>query len=645
MNTKALNILNLIILLMSFGCGAAPIPDPVGDSNCPKNTDCTNISWETDENGDYEVKPTPADEGPPALDPSDIEPNPFDEIPDDSGSGGNVGTIGGPTSGGETLPPPTTPTQGGGGGGGDPSGLEKALSDGIKNLAEGIKGLGGLISGESQKKMREARRKKREIEAKIRGATSLANQVKEYEASISNLANDLKNKGQSITENGNHGEKSTTEKVNQAGESHNETINEVDKSLPEFNPNPPTESDDAPEDERDDCYLKLKACTDLTPEDEKVIATREYIEYARDRTKSYQGDRKKGADTMLDAADATSDLAEEAYNEGDLDEGDAYTGVALGLADAAIGFVPGLGWAHDVYQAIAGENLVTGEKVEGFDRTMAVMGALSGGVFSKFNHIVKGSKVLRKIGKADNLVKNGDDYNDAVRKAGDWTKSGIDKDTTDSILKGAGDCLVDSSWSRPSNVIHSILGLIEDTAYASGKKPCEQVVDEVVESAKNSGFTKSDDVAQLAKGWNDVTPDLETKILTGGVNPSDPRKLTGVHSPRIVDDSRFTIVDTVSRNADGTTTVRVKKDLGDGVVSKNKKTTLYPDNWTDEKIANSVRYTSASDPIAKRARDGATYHRQVVDGVEVAVVKEGGNVTSGFPTGTKGFILEGFDPL
>ena len=183
------------------------------------------------------------------------------------------------------------------------------------------------------------------------------------------------------------------------------------------------------------------------------------------------------------------------------------------------------------------------------------------------------------------------------------------------------------------------MGLLE-----SGSRDPKQI-EGIVKSAKNSGFTKGADVKQLAKGWNDVTPDLQTKILTGGVNPSDPRKLTGVHSPRITDNSRFTILETVSKNADGTTSVRVKKDLGSGIASKNKKTTLYPDNWTDEKISNSVRYTSASDPIAKRARDGATYHRQIVDGVEVAVVKEGGQVTSGFPTGTKDFILDGFDLL
>jgi hypothetical protein len=73
--------------------------------------------------------------------------------------------------------------------------------------------------------------------------------------------------------------------------------------------------------------------------------------------------------------------------------------------------------------------------------------------------------------------------------------------------------------------------------------------------------------------------------------------------------------------------------LPGGNISKLKKTTLFPDSWSDIKIINNIKSVGNTPAIATRIRDGVTWHRAVRDGVEIDVIKLGDNVTSGYPTG------------
>jgi len=175
-------------------------------------------------------------------------------------------------------------------------------------------------------------------------------------------------------------------------------------------------------------------------------------------------------------------------------------------------------------------------------------------------------------------------------------------------------------------------------------KNVKKNVDDTFDSARNTGFTKDKDVAQLAKGWKSVTPEMERKILYGSTQATKPRDLIGVHSPKVLNDDKFNITDVIA-NTDGTKSVRLTKNLGNGVWSKRKKTTLFPESWSDAKIINASRFTSAYPPIARRARDGATLHMGKVDGVEINVIKNGDDVTSAFPTGGTGQLLGGFERL
>ncbi len=53
-----------------------------------------------------------------------------------------------------------------------------------------------------------------------------------------------------------------------------------------------------------------------------------------------------------------------------------------------------------------------------------------------------------------------------------------------------------------------------------------------------------------------------------------------------------------------------------------------------------------SSPIGVRASDGAMLYRDIIDGVQIEVIKVGDTVTSGYPTGgVKTGLLPGFSTL
>ncbi|UXR63381.1 pre-toxin TG domain-containing protein [Bdellovibrio bacteriovorus] len=83
---------------------------------------------------------------------------------------------------------------------------------------------------------------------------------------------------------------------------------------------------------------------------------------------------------------------------GDAETAEAFRKYSEVFADLAVGLDPITGPLRDVYEAFTGKNLVTGESLDGFDRTFAVVGALSFGFGSK---IGKGLKIFNKIKNLD----------------------------------------------------------------------------------------------------------------------------------------------------------------------------------------------------------------------------------------------------
>ncbi len=130
---------------------------------------------------------------------------------------------------------------------------------------------------------------------------------------------------------------------------------------------------------------------------QKVADARSYRSFAENQLE--RGDIKgsKQSRQYLQIADRALDVAEEEYSNGNEPEGDTAHAIATTAVDCALGFVPGVGFAKDAYEAFTGENLVTGAKLSRFEMSMAVLGVFSGGILSKVGSLASAVKIAKKV--------------------------------------------------------------------------------------------------------------------------------------------------------------------------------------------------------------------------------------------------------
>jgi hypothetical protein len=142
-------------------------------------------------------------------------------------------------------------------------------------------------------------------------------------------------------------------------------------------------------------------------------------------------------------------------------------------------------------------------------------------------------------------------------------------------------------------------------------------------------------------GWNAwahnayaLSHAAEQKILYGAVKSGTPRTLIGGHSGQILIDTTGTFeVEIVNQNADGTTKVKFIKNLGGGLLSNVKTSTLAPTTWPDTKIIDVTKMV-AEMSVTLTAADGRTLRRATVEGVRwEVIVDSSGTITSSYPTG------------
>ncbi|MEH2064826.1 MAG: DUF4157 domain-containing protein [Nostoc sp.] len=145
----------------------------------------------------------------------------------------------------------------------------------------------------------------------------------------------------------------------------------------------------------------------------------------------------------------------------------------------------------------------------------------------------------------------------------------------------------------------------------------------------------------------DAQKKIDSKILVGeqkGTTPgtADFRTIRGAHSPSILSDPNFRIIDPAPPaipvpNADGTVQVKFQKLVSPGppeVWSRTKSSTLAPSSWSDSDILRAGDQVAKTPPVLTRARDGATLHQGIINGAQWEVIKDAsGNVTSSYPTG------------
>ena len=73
-------------------------------------------------------------------------------------------------------------------------------------------------------------------------------------------------------------------------------------------------------------------------------------------------------------------LADQENSAGNGTLSDTYIKIAQSMLDISIGFVPGLNFARDVYEAVSGYSLTRGERLTSFERVGAIIGVISGGL-------------------------------------------------------------------------------------------------------------------------------------------------------------------------------------------------------------------------------------------------------------------------
>ncbi len=150
--------------------------------------------------------------------------------------------------------------------------------------------------------------------------------------------------------------------------------------------------------------------------------------------------------------------------------------------------------------------------------------------------------------------------------------------------------------------------------------------------SKNLGKVAEEADIIISKN-TDISADMEKKILEGKRVKETSNRIIGGHSPNITDGNPDYVVEVIKKNADGTSEIQYIKQFEDGNLSSIKKSTIFPDSWSDSKIIESVKKVGSTDPIGYRSRDGATLYRTIIDGVEIEVIKIGEKVTSAYPTG------------
>ncbi|MCC5884881.1 MAG: hypothetical protein JJT88_00435 [Gammaproteobacteria bacterium] len=97
---------------------------------------------------------------------------------------------------------------------------------------------------------------------------------------------------------------------------------------------------------------------------------------------------------VLEVAHSLFGQAGASFSAGEIAEAQAWLSMAIGAVDIATRFIPGVNWGRDVYEAVLGRDLFTGEELDTLDRVGAIIGVLSAGVGSNALSV---SRVLRRI--------------------------------------------------------------------------------------------------------------------------------------------------------------------------------------------------------------------------------------------------------
>lgn len=245
---------------------------------------------------------------------------------------------------------------------------------------------------------------------------------------------------------------------------------------------------------------------------------------------------------------------------------------------------------------------------------------------SYFEKIKKDVALVIESGDQEiELIKETDSIEEINRKTLACANIGINPYTGKKISQEEANKFKYAAWSGTfTNIGDTVMG-----AYYGNKGASRLDGMDDVRSVKKKSFSEK------SSGSNSIiTPEIEEKILWGQRTNPNKNKIIGGHSPEISNKHPNYAVEEIILNPDGTRKLKYTTQFPEGNLSKIKTSTVFPESWSDTKILESSTTIGNSKPVSVRASDGATWHRSIVDGVEIDVIKQGTKIISAYPTGT-----------
>lgn len=148
---------------------------------------------------------------------------------------------------------------------------------------------------------------------------------------------------------------------------------------------------------------------------QKLVAADNYSSYVKSRLtdiETYKSERM----ALVSSADKGIQAADESFSKGDIYDGEVMLDASLTLLDVSISLTPVLGEGRDIYEAVEGRDLITGEELGVTARFVAAIGAGIGIAAVAFPAILPLDKVadsaraLVKLSKVSGTISGNIDF-------------------------------------------------------------------------------------------------------------------------------------------------------------------------------------------------------------------------------------------
>lgn len=221
------------------------------------------------------------------------------------------------------------------------------------------------------------------------------------------------------------------------------------------------------------------------------------IKREQDRAEAIESQIKNGSYAnkddrlaMVRSGRVALEISAQSLQQGDVAKSNFALKVGTVFLDTAISLTPVLGWAKDGWEAVTGRNLLTGEKLSGFERSMAVVGVLTAGIGSKLAiagkaavlvDVLRAGKAAEEAADVAKVASRAAEIAEAAAKAGVKEKSVIDE--VAGFMKEGLPCTASVLPNR--NTIEKFLSIFVPVAYAADCIPgsVEQTVKSVFDTA------------------------------------------------------------------------------------------------------------------------------------------------------------------